>query len=287
MGAPTENDIVRIFGVPPADLDLVPVTLQGEDMTTVQVYLVYLDGIPASQLASVRRLKLSCAVKVLHDENFLTPQTQVMGDQGPAWLNFLGGSMMSKRSDFMKDKTKKKSKVPPTWEKLVARSRELLASRRQTISTKYEAATVQDDSGVQESEDSQSDPGHGFGDDLDQPKTRRVEIIQDPTVSMEASLGLGAGERKPKAAPKRDAKKTASKRGAKKKRPLKDDESESEQQECMEESEALNFENDDAMREVAERHELITGKTASCFVNLKVARFLQNEKLGQSLAGVA
>ena len=288
MGAPTENDIVRIFGVPPSDLDLAPVTLQGEDMTSVQVYLVYLDGIPESQLASMRRLKLSCAVKVLHDENYLTPETQVMGDQGSLWLNFLGGSMMSKRSDFMKDKTKKKTKIPPTWEKLVARSRELLATRRQTIASKYEASKAAEEDAEPDAQDSESDSGHGFGDEEEARKPRPVEIIQDPNACMQASLGLdGGGEKKSSktASSKREPKPKG--KGKKKgRKPLRDDDSESEQR-CLEAGEAQNFENDDAMREVAERHELITGKSAVCFSNLQVVRFLNNEKLGQSLSGVA
>lgn len=292
VGAPTEQDVLRIFGVTWEELGLHPVTLRGEEGANIVIYPIYLDGITHASYASIRKLKIACKVGVVHDEAFLTPQNQVMMEQGSSWLNHLNDTQVTKRGELLKEAGKKKNSkvVMSNWEALEAKAAQILATRVASMQQTYEQTKEESEKDKEEEEDDDEDAesnirDHGYGEAPAKRKPNRQRaIVQDPTLALAESLGQqGAVEDKRRKLAK--AKCQQSKRKSKKKGDKdKDESSEVEADSQMREEFTMNLDAD--MKEVSARHQEITGKTSVCFANLNVAKFLNGEKLGQSIVGV-
>ena len=87
--APTEAEVLNLFGVTHSQLDMKGVTMQSEENTSLQVYPMDMTGMPASRVGSIRRMNMSHRVRVAHDELFLRPSQQIAESQGETWKDYL------------------------------------------------------------------------------------------------------------------------------------------------------------------------------------------------------
>ena len=134
----------------------------------------------------------------------------------------------------------------------------------------------------------------GEDDDADgympsrEPKAKARKVVADPT----DKLRQAAGEMPAAAAPKANRKRAragSGGRGRGRGRGGKDEPSDGQDDEDEDAAPDIELlqETDEEIYEIAKAHADIVGKSSSCWRNLAVARFLEGEKLGQSITGAA
>ena len=140
VGAPTETEVQKLFGVSAGQLGLERMEITDEENKTLSVYPLELHGVPAEVLAGIRRLRLSSKVKITRSEHFVTPATQIAQGQGESWLSYLAGMLIGKRT---KDLGKRGRLALPDYDSLHARACEMQGILTAQQERMYEADEAQ------------------------------------------------------------------------------------------------------------------------------------------------
>ena len=288
IGVPTEQDVIQIFGLSPVSLGLKPTTMQSPDLGSMTVYPMKLHGLSGGDLAAIHKLRFTHSAGVSFEEQYLSPATEMHGSQGDAWLSFAARRHVDNRALNLKSIGDLKS-----FSALRSVAQSQIARVQQASSVKYEGqghvkrepedAMVKDDAS-----DSKQSGGEDDAYATPKGKQRRANtqplILQPPTaergmlatgkadiVKHRPGVGRGRGGRGRGAAQAALA-----------------DAQAVEAEEALASMDVETFRKTDPdMFQVAEMHERHSGKSSVSFQNLDVVRFLQGEKLGQSLTGVA
>ena len=146
LAAPTEADIVRIFGVTPRDLNMRKVTVNSERGKNLCVYPMRLEEFPMESLGSTRRLRFGYKVGVLHGEEFLAGALQLTPEQGATWMDYL-----SKEHTGRWDK-----EIKPTAQHPLPNFSQLMAQAEDLQSERQQLAGVYEDAQDHDSEDNRS-----------------------------------------------------------------------------------------------------------------------------------
>jgi hypothetical protein len=313
VGVPTEQEVLKLFGQLPAELGLSSITIEGESLGSLAVYPISLSGMPAGDVAAVRKMKLAYKVEVFIEEQHLTPQTQVAAEQGETWMTYAACTHMNQRP-----KEFKVSSPLLSYAALKAKAAERMASVRTTMVARYEgavaptppgqaaggvaAANVSDPAatkagGVLADDDSDDDDS-----DTAAPKGPPPQRVSEPTANMgmladkPAAGGSQRGkDPKPKAGKQgkqpgtgrgRGGRKGGGKGSKKGTEPAVVGQEEDEDGVSVADLQELAVKDKD-MADVAAQHESRTGKPSVCFHKLAVKNYLLNQKLGQTLVGAA
>ena len=296
LGAPTQTEVQRLFGVSPQHLQLEKWEVKGEDNTNLTIYPIELQGIPMEKLAGIRRLNLKARTVVTGAEHFVRPKTQVAADQGKTWLDYLANQLVQQRKEGLA--TRRGQVCLPSYEDLHAKAMELQGIITQD-QVQYEEAEVTHEA-MESAPVQDGQPCHEEAGFLPSSASRQPQVM-DPDARMREAVGETANQG---SARKRSAAGAASNTGAqrakgragtgkRKKTGGLDPLDEILEAPEEEEDETANanidwdaFESrDPEMFSVASAHYDLTGKVASCFHYLSPSKFLLGEKLGQVLNG--
>ena len=194
LGAPTESEVLRLFGVGHRQLGLDPMQCTSEDNQTLSVFPISLHGIPLQKLAGIRRLRLISRVFVSRGEHFVWPASQIAEQQGETWLNFLSTQLTQKRRTDMSSKKKGPLNLK-TYEDLHAKAMELQGVLSAQQAQMYEdepaaiAAGEAGDGGENLSPDADCESGdEGYRPDAE-ARTRKAAKVEDPQAAMMRAVG--------------------------------------------------------------------------------------------------
>ena len=167
LGAPTEADVIRLFSLTPADLDLKKVTLVAEEGQKLTVFPVDLHGVPEGELASIRRLRYGAKVMIAHEEQFLDSDWQVDKEQGKTWKDYLVAKLVSEHKEDFPSRRAHKLGMK-SWSDLVAKA-DGIHKERGGLQDLEEEFDEEDDQSRAEGGDDETaaDGGQGPGSDED------------------------------------------------------------------------------------------------------------------------
>ena len=284
VGAPTEVEVLRLFGVSAAQLALKKLEVVSEDNATLAVFPIDLYGLPAHKVGSMRKLRMSSAVAIAHEEHFVVPSEQLTDDQGQKWLRYLQSQHVSKRNSQV---VFKGQHAAQTYEALHARSCEIrgVLTEQQQATYEREPEPVGDD---ENAEAMKVEPGDEDEDAFLSAKRPRRE---DPAELLRKAAGDSSRGRAPRGGRARGGGRGGRSANTRKKKRAGEDAEASDADQAGEDADVpeLDYEilkaRDPEMHEVAEKHLELTCKRSQCFFDLGVARYLHSEKLGQTIVG--
>ncbi|CAE7525309.1 HIS7 [Symbiodinium necroappetens] len=254
------------------------------------VYPMTLHGLSGGDLAAIHKLRLSYQVGVSFEEQYLSPSTEMHESQGDAWLSFAARRHVNTRPlqgfGALKSFTALRSVAQSQIARVQAASQlqyEGGPKREPGVKREPQAAQVKEEgSECKESDD--EDTAYASP----KSKQRRVSaqpqlaIVHTPTAE-KGMLATGKSEiLKTRSGVGRGRGGRGGGRGAA--QTALADAQEMEEAPALMDAETFQ-KVDPEMFQVAEMHERISGKSSVSFQNLDVLRFLQGEKLGQSLVG--
>ena len=292
---PNEDEVLDFFGSTPRDLGLPSINIQSPELGTMCVYPVSLRGLSGGDLASMRKMKLSHRAQVIMNEQYLTPATQMISDQGQKWLKHAAQQHIGQRPEACKSKMNLQ-----TCAALMSKAATASAYAQRTMVDRYEGGANE---GIKREAVIKKEPKDeptadiekaGSGSDGEaytpQKKKQRRQPSQPMIVSQPtAALGMLAApqvvKNQWKGARGRAAGRGRASAGSKKP-DLRADDCAPADEEMAPDCTLEEFQKSDPdMFEVSERHYELSGKTSMCFRSLSVQKFLEGEKLGQPLNG--
>lgn len=252
----TEAEVLRHFKAQPQELGLKAFSTIHEENRITNLFPVGLDGLPASVLASIRKMRLYQQTSVAHNELLLSPPYQIDADQGKDMYDHAVTQLLKTREGGLKQQGK------------ILQAHQLFQISENIEENKRTAMEALSGPKFEDDEESDDFGGH--------TALKPSVVVQAPTAAgMLGSLGGGG------------SKKAASKRGAKRKK-AKEAESDEESGDWSYGFDLTTLATRDAdMAKVMSKHASIQGRAFQCFSALSVSAFLRNAKYGKALQGVA
>ena len=260
----TEAEVLRHFKAQPQELGLKAFSTIHEENKNTNLFPVGLDGLPASVVASIRKMRLYQETSVAHNELLLQPPYQIDADQGKEMYDHAVTQLLKTREGGLKQQGK------------ILQASQLFQISENIEETKRTAMDAMTGTTHDAEDDEESDEFGGH-------TTRKPSVVvQAPTAA--GMLGsLGASSAKKAASTKRAA-------GKRKKKDMEsDDESVADGSDLGQKGEDITnlAARDPDMAKVMSKHASIKGRPFHCFSVLSVAAFLRNAKHGKALQGVA
>ena len=282
----SDSDVLRLVGRSASSLKLTPmkVKLEGDNSSFSNLYPLSMEGLTVNDILPMKRMMVFYDTAVEHEQDFVTPASQLFQEQGHRCFDFITDQHFQLRHPAAKLSGK-----PPTVQDLKEKAQQIESAlpkqaARPGLTAAERADELEESESASENEDDADAEGEGV------VVRRQVKGRQAPTLGLTAvpaiakakakAVGRKAGQEKASVrgnqpAPPSPRASSATAKGSVSKK-------DKENERWLEQ-----LSGDETLFQAAKKHLASdTGSSIKCLAALNLAAFFATPKMGQTLNGV-